>query len=206
MKGSSAAWPTAKARAAASMFTATKQRQMYHALVGSTRGSTPSPPPQGRTDRPWRAAAEDKVFLSQLERGLTSVSVPTLLRVCEVLRIGVGELFAYPDEQVVDGGSRIDMGGEGVAEYLLTPVGTTAFQVFRSVIEPGGSTGGPYRLDTATASQDDGGPAGPASCCRGRTAASAAAAAFRLTGRYRPATYAPLHPRATRRLGTRPRV
>ncbi|MYT20231.1 cupin domain-containing protein, partial [Streptomyces sp. SID7760] len=60
------------------------------------------------------------------------------------------ELFAYPDEQVVDGGSRIDMGGAGVAEYLLTPAGTTAFQVFRSVIEPGGGTGGPYRLDTAT--------------------------------------------------------
>ncbi|MEV7676269.1 helix-turn-helix domain-containing protein [Streptomyces sp. NPDC088752] len=91
-----------------------------------------------------------KGFLSQLERGLTSVSVPTLLRVCEVLRIGIGELFAYPDEQVVDGGSRIGMGGEGVAEYLLTPADTTAFQVFRSVIEPGGGTGGLYRLDTAT--------------------------------------------------------
>ncbi|MFF5701339.1 helix-turn-helix domain-containing protein [Streptomyces sp. NPDC012794] len=69
-----------------------------------------------------------KGFLSQLERGLTSVSVPTLLRVCEVLRIGVGELFAYPDEQVVHGGSRIGMGGEGVSEYLLTPADTTAFQ------------------------------------------------------------------------------
>jgi len=91
-----------------------------------------------------------KGFLSQLERGLTSVSVPTLLRVCEVLQIGVGELFAYPDEQVVEGGRRIDMGGEGVAEYLLTPADTTAFQVFRSVIEPGGGTGGPYRLDTTT--------------------------------------------------------
>ncbi|RSN64708.1 XRE family transcriptional regulator [Streptomyces sp. WAC 04229] len=91
-----------------------------------------------------------KGFLSQLERGLTSVSVPTLLRVCEVLRIGVGELFAYPDEHVMDGGSRIDMGGEGVTEYLLTPADSTAFQVFRSVIEPGGGTGGPYRLDTTT--------------------------------------------------------
>lgn len=91
-----------------------------------------------------------KGFLSQWERGLTSVSVPTLLRVCEVLRIGVGELFTHPDEQVVEGGSRIDMGGEGVAEYLLTPADTAAFQVFRSVIEPGGGTGGPYRLATTT--------------------------------------------------------
>ncbi|GGU83581.1 transcriptional regulator [Streptomyces litmocidini] len=91
-----------------------------------------------------------KGFLSQLERGLTNVSVPTLLRVCDVLRIGVGELFTHPDEQVVESGSRIDMGGEGVTEYLLTPADTTAFQVFRSVIEPGGGTGGPYRLDTAT--------------------------------------------------------
>ncbi|MFJ9775037.1 helix-turn-helix domain-containing protein [Kitasatospora sp. NPDC101157] len=91
-------------------------------------------------------AGVTKGFLSQLERGLTSVSVPTLLRLCEVLRIGVGELFDYPDEPVVQGGSRIDMGGEGVVEYLLTPAGTTEFQVFRSVIEPGGGTGGPYRL------------------------------------------------------------
>ncbi|MEU7160875.1 helix-turn-helix domain-containing protein [Streptomyces chrestomyceticus] len=91
-----------------------------------------------------------KGFLSQLERGLTSVSVPTLLRICDVLQIGVGELFAYPDEQVVESGSRIDMGGEGVAEYLLTPADTTAFQVFRSVIEPGGGTGGSYRLDITT--------------------------------------------------------
>ncbi|MEU0402903.1 XRE family transcriptional regulator [Streptomyces sp. NPDC006197] len=91
-----------------------------------------------------------KGFLSQLERGLTNVSVPTLLRVCDVLRIGVGELFTHPEEQVVESGSRIDMGGEGVTEYLLTPADTTAFQVFRSVIEPGGGTGGPYRLDTAT--------------------------------------------------------
>ncbi|MFF0435647.1 helix-turn-helix domain-containing protein [Streptomyces sp. NPDC004327] len=90
-----------------------------------------------------------KGFLSQLERGLTNVSVPTLLRVCDVLQIGVGELFTHPDEQVVESGSRIDMGGEGVTEYLLTPADTTAFQVFRSVIEPGGGTGGPYRLDTA---------------------------------------------------------
>ncbi|MGW2466917.1 helix-turn-helix domain-containing protein [Streptomyces bauhiniae] len=91
-----------------------------------------------------------KGFLSQLERGLSRVSVPTLLRVCDVLRIGVGELFAYPDEPIVTGGSPIDMGGEGVSEYLLTPAGSTAFQVFRSVVEPGGGTGGPYRLDTTT--------------------------------------------------------
>ncbi|TWV58054.1 helix-turn-helix domain-containing protein [Streptomyces misionensis] len=97
-----------------------------------------------------RQADVTKGFLSQLERGLTNVSVATLLRVCDVLKIGVGELFAYPDEQVVEGGSRIDMGGEGVTEYLLTPADTTAFQVFRSVIEPGGGTGGPYRLDTIT--------------------------------------------------------
>lgn len=91
-----------------------------------------------------------KGFLSQLERGLTSVSVPTLLRICDVLQVGVGELFSYPDEQVVEVGSRIDMGGEGVTEYLLTPADTTAFQVFRSVIEPGGGTGGLYRLKSTT--------------------------------------------------------
>jgi transcriptional regulator with XRE-family HTH domain len=56
-----------------------------------------------------------KGFLSQLERGLTSASVPTLLRICETLQVGVGDLFSYPDEKVLSGGTRIDMGGEGVA-------------------------------------------------------------------------------------------
>ncbi|MEU2073386.1 helix-turn-helix transcriptional regulator [Streptomyces sp. NPDC013489] len=91
-----------------------------------------------------------KGFLSQLERGLTNVSVPALLRFCEVLRIGVGELFAYPDEQVADGGSRIGMDGEGVAEYLLTPAGTTAFPGLPFRDRAGRGSGGPYRLDSAT--------------------------------------------------------
>ena len=97
-----------------------------------------------------RDADVTKGFLSQLERGLTSASVPTLLRICDVLNIGVGELFAYPDDTVIEGGSRIDMGGEGVTEYLLSAADSTAFQVFRSVIEPGGGTGGPYQLSATS--------------------------------------------------------
>jgi transcriptional regulator with XRE-family HTH domain len=94
-----------------------------------------------------KQADVSKGFLSQLERGLSNVSVPTLLRICDVLKVGVGDLFAYPDERPPTGGTRIDMGGDGVTEYLLSPADSTAFQVFRSLIEPGGGTGGPYRLD-----------------------------------------------------------
>lgn len=97
-----------------------------------------------------RQAGVSKGFVSQLERGLTRASVPTLLRICEVLQIEVGDLFTYPDETVIEGGGLADMGGHGLAEYLLTPAECTGFQVFRSVMEPGGGTGGPYTISATS--------------------------------------------------------
>ena len=89
-----------------------------------------------------------KGFLSQAERGLTRVSVPTLLAICVALDTTIGALFDYPDETVVSTGVPLQMGGLGVVEYLLTPADQEHLQGMRTLIAPGGGSGGSYRLDT----------------------------------------------------------
>ncbi|MEV6678984.1 XRE family transcriptional regulator [Streptomyces erythrochromogenes] len=100
------------------------------------------------------AASADvtKGFLSLVERGLTTISVPNLLRVCEALGISVGSLFDYPDDSVVRSGlgAPLEMGGEKIREYLLTPATEQHVQVMRTVLEPGGGSGGAYTLDSET--------------------------------------------------------
>lgn len=88
-----------------------------------------------------------KGFLSLAERGRTRVSVPTLLRICEALEIGIGSLFSYPSEPVVHGGVPLYMGGSDLAEFLLTPADEKHFQVMRSDIAPGGGSQGAYALE-----------------------------------------------------------
>ncbi len=91
-----------------------------------------------------------KGFISQLERDMTSASVASLVKVCEVLRISVGALFEPPSASLTraDEAPRINFGGVGLVEALLTPRGTSDLQVIRSVIEPGGGSGEePYGLD-----------------------------------------------------------
>ncbi len=95
------------------------------------------------------AAGVTKGFLSQAERGLTRVSVPTLLQLCAVLGVGIGSLFDYPQTPVA-GPVPLDMGGIGVQEYLLTPASETLVQVMRTQLEPGGGSGGVFALDTET--------------------------------------------------------
>jgi transcriptional regulator with XRE-family HTH domain len=98
------------------------------------------------------AAGLTKGFLSLLERGQTTVSVPNLLRVCEILSVSVGSLFDYPDSPVVrgGGGAPVEMGGSGIREYLLTPEAERNLQVMRTVLHPGGGTGGAYTLESET--------------------------------------------------------
>ncbi|WP_328350240.1 cupin domain-containing protein [Mycobacterium sp. NBC_00419] len=93
-----------------------------------------------------------KGFLSLVERGQTTISVPNLLKVCDILGVSLGSLFDYPESAVVrDGlGAPVEMGGSGIREYLLTPQTERNLQVMRSVLQPGGSTGGAYTLDSET--------------------------------------------------------
>jgi transcriptional regulator with XRE-family HTH domain len=93
-------------------------------------------------------AGVTKGFLSQAERGLTRVSVPTLLGICAALDTTIGALFDYPDETVVGAGVPVQMGGLGVVEYLLTPADQEHLQSMRTLIAPGGGSGGSYRLDS----------------------------------------------------------
>ncbi|NBX24281.1 MAG: XRE family transcriptional regulator, partial [Microbacteriaceae bacterium] len=46
-------------------------------------------------------AGVSKGFLSLAERGKTRVSVPVLLRICDVLGVTIGSLFTYPENPIV---------------------------------------------------------------------------------------------------------
>jgi len=92
-------------------------------------------------------AGVTKGFLSLAERGKTRVSVPVLLRICEVLDISIGSLFKYPQEPVVHGGVPLYMGGVDLQEYLLTPIDEKNVQVMRTTMQPGGGSDGAYTLE-----------------------------------------------------------
>lgn len=94
-------------------------------------------------------AGVTKGFLSLAERGLTRVSVPTLLQLCAVLGIGIGSLFDYPESPIAEP-VPLDMGGIGIQEYLLTPASERLIQVMRTELEPGGGSGGTFSLDIET--------------------------------------------------------
>ncbi len=92
-----------------------------------------------------------KGFLSRLERDEVSPSVASLVGVCEVVGIRVGELFEPPSTSLVRAaeGRRINFGGRNVEEFLLTPGTQSGLQVIHSSIEIGGTGGDElYTLDT----------------------------------------------------------
>lgn len=92
-------------------------------------------------------AGVTKGFLSLAERGKTRVSVPVLLKICDVLGVAIGSLFTYPSEPLVQGGVPLYMGGIDLEEYLLTPVTEKHLQVMRTTMQPGGGSDGVYTLE-----------------------------------------------------------
>jgi transcriptional regulator with XRE-family HTH domain len=101
-------------------------------------------------DQVAAATGLTKGFLSRLERDEVSPSVASLVSVCEVVGIRVGELFETPQTSLVRAGEgrQINFGGTDVRELLLTPGTQGALQVISSTIEPGGSGGEElYTLD-----------------------------------------------------------
>jgi transcriptional regulator with XRE-family HTH domain len=85
-------------------------------------------------------------FLSQLERGLTQVSIASAQRIAQALDITVADLFedgASPDPRVLHRDSRPTIPfGDGATKSLLTwqkPLENV--EVLVTVFEPGGSTG-----------------------------------------------------------------
>lgn len=89
------------------------------------------------------AAGLTKGFVSRLERDDVSPSVASLVAVCEILGLRVGDLFDPPATAVLRAGEGrlINFGGHGAVERLVTPGTQAALEVIHSVIEPGGSGG-----------------------------------------------------------------
>ncbi len=96
------------------------------------------------------AVGVTKGFIAQIERGETSPSVATLLRICDAIGLAVGTLFETPRSALVraDERTRIDYGGTGVADWLLSPDTEAPLQAILSEIAPGGGGGDElYTLD-----------------------------------------------------------
>lgn len=81
-----------------------------------------------------------KGFLSRVERDLTSPSVASLVTLCQVLSISIGDLFSVPETHLtrLDEAPRISLGGVGINERLLTARSERRLQMIRAVIEPHG--------------------------------------------------------------------
>lgn len=94
-------------------------------------------------DQVAQAAGLTKGFVSRLERDDVSPSVASLVAVCDVLGLRVGDLFDPPSTSVTRAGEGrpINFGGVGVTERLVTPGSQSALDVIHSVVEPGGNGG-----------------------------------------------------------------
>ncbi|GAA4657269.1 cupin domain-containing protein [Arthrobacter cryoconiti] len=81
-----------------------------------------------------------KGFLSRVERDLTSPSVSSLVTLCQVLSISIGDLFAVPETHLTlrGEGPRISLGGEGIVERLLTARSERRLQILGTTIGPFG--------------------------------------------------------------------
>lgn len=84
-----------------------------------------------------------KGFLSRVERDETSPSVATLVQLCQVLSLPVGALFTEPEVQHVAfaDAPRINLGGFGADERLMSPRGEQRVQLLRSELEAGAHGG-----------------------------------------------------------------
>lgn len=84
-----------------------------------------------------------KSFLSRFERDAVSASVATLLKVCDAIGVRPGTLFDPPATNLVRAGEGrpINLGGEGMQEFLIAGVGNEHFMALLSIVEPGGGSG-----------------------------------------------------------------
>ncbi|MET8828132.1 helix-turn-helix domain-containing protein [Streptomyces sp. NPDC004610] len=82
-------------------------------------------------------------FLSRVERDETSPSVTTLVTLCQVLSLPVGSLFEGADTEVIrlPAAPRLNMGGHGVEDLMVTPRAQSKIQILRSRLDPGAHGG-----------------------------------------------------------------
>jgi transcriptional regulator with XRE-family HTH domain len=91
------------------------------------------------------AAGVTRGFLSQLERGMTSASIATTVRICTALGIRVGELFEPAHADVVRKDLRplVEYTENDAVEYLITPPANSRIEAYDLTIAPGGRSGDP---------------------------------------------------------------
>lgn len=84
-----------------------------------------------------------KGHLSSIERDLASPSVASLLAICAALGLSVGSLFEGAETSVVrrTNRRRIEFGGKGLQDYLLSASTRSRIQVVWSEMGPLGSGG-----------------------------------------------------------------
>lgn len=84
-----------------------------------------------------------KGYLSKVEREQATPSVASLLRLCGVLGLSIGELFEEHNGDLVRASQYppINFGGQNMREALLTPTLERRLQVIHSCISPGGGSG-----------------------------------------------------------------
>ncbi|XVX22160.1 helix-turn-helix domain-containing protein [Actinomycetota bacterium] len=89
------------------------------------------------------ASSLTKGFISRVERDQTSPSVDSLVRLCQVLSLPMGELFAEPEvaHTRLQDAPLINMGGTGTLERLVSARQEARVQVIHSTLEPGASGG-----------------------------------------------------------------
>jgi transcriptional regulator with XRE-family HTH domain len=87
-------------------------------------------------------------FISQLERNRAAASLNSLVRICDVLGIRLSTLFEPPRVWIVrrDDRTKVDYGGTGIADFLLTPSTDGRIQVLETLIAPGGVSQRDYTL------------------------------------------------------------
>jgi transcriptional regulator with XRE-family HTH domain len=97
-----------------------------------------------------------KGFISRVERDQTSPSVSTLVQICDVLHISVGDLFHEPDSHLtsLERAPRINLGGEHVTEYLLSPRSERRCQIVLTVVDQGETGSGGDELYTINCEVD----------------------------------------------------
>jgi transcriptional regulator with XRE-family HTH domain len=91
-----------------------------------------------------------KGFISQVERNLTSVSVASLVNICNAIGLRIGALFEPARRDLIRHADRprINFGGVNVTEFMLTPANQAQVRVIQSQIGPGGGSGDePYSLN-----------------------------------------------------------
>jgi transcriptional regulator with XRE-family HTH domain len=90
-----------------------------------------------------------KGFISQLERGTTSASVASLLKLCDAVNLSIRSLFDGTHTMLVPAGSAplMNLGGTGLTEYLLTARANSEIAILRTHVEPGGGDDEPQSFD-----------------------------------------------------------